>query len=96
MFRAYVMDKYGFSLLGQKIDDKNIHWNSLYKITHFTFDDSYSYLVVNQGALWFVVIEIRFFIIAKNGDNYIYIIIWVLLGITEIHGLDCYSNFICF
>lgn len=92
---AYTYITYGLSFLGKEIGSRSITWDPFWRLTGFTFDDIYSYFFMCQGLLWLLVIIILFFLLAKKQNvkiNFM-LIMWAFLGITEIHGLDCYSGF---
>lgn len=93
---AYVMSQYGFSFLGQSITRSGIQWDSLYRLTDFTFDDIYSYFSFNIGLIWFILLVMCIRSIAKKKNNWVnvYIIIWLILGITDVHVLSCYVCFV--
>ena len=92
---AYTYTTYGLSLLGKEIGSRSMVWDPFWRLTGFTFDDIYSYFFMCQGLLWLLVIIILFFLLAreKNAKTNFMLIMWAFLGITEIHGLDCYSGF---
>ncbi|NEG89961.1 hypothetical protein [Bifidobacterium aerophilum] len=93
---SYVYSNNGFTLLGRDMSDRSTTWSSLFPITRFTFDDFYSYLLLNIGVVWFVLIAIFLWMLSKRGNNKVncFIIIWSVLGITEVHGLNVYSGFV--
>lgn len=54
---AYAYENYGFTLLGQTIN-YNIEWDRTFGLTAFTFDNVYSFLAMNQGILWGMILTI--------------------------------------
>lgn len=92
---AYGVSHYGFSFLGQDITKYNVIWDSVWKLNGFTFDNLYTYLSVNQGIVWNVLLSILFYLLAKkkNLKINVFIIIWALYGITEVHGINGFNCF---
>lgn len=91
---AYAYENFGFTFLGQKISYE-IDWDLNWKLNSFTFDNTYTYFLMNQGIIWIVVLSILFFILAKKSNTKVHlmIIVWALYGITEVHGINA---FLCF
>lgn len=92
---AYAYYHYGLSLLGQSVQDGTIEWDPYWQLNSFTFDCTYSSLMVMQGIVWLIVLTIGFWILSGNRDNKISIavILWGLYAVTEVHGLN---GFLCF
>lgn len=92
-YASYHMD---VTLLGQGIEHlQNIHWDSVWMLNAFTFDNLYTCLVYNQGLIWIVVFSITFYMLAKRGDmkECIFTILWAAYGITEVNGLNAFLFF---
>ncbi|QHQ59959.1 hypothetical protein Ana3638_03485 [Anaerocolumna sedimenticola] len=92
---AYGVSHFGYSLFGQDITKYNVVWDSEWGLNGFTFDNLYTYLAVNQGLVWIGMLSGLFYLLAKKGDLKIsvFIIIWALYGITEVHGLNGFNCF---
>lgn len=92
---AYGVSHYGYSFLGQKVAKTNIVWEAEWGFNGFTFDNIYTYLAVNQGIIWILLLSVLFYYLAKKEDlkTSIFIIIWALYGITEVHGLNGFISF---
>lgn len=91
---AYAYENYGFTLLGQTIN-YNIEWDRTFGLTAFTFDNVYSFLAMNQGILWGMILTICLWKLSRLKEKRISycIILWSLYAMTEVHGLDCYIMF---
>jgi hypothetical protein len=92
---AYAYSKCGLSFWGQNIERMKVTWNNYWMLNNFTFDCTYSSLMVMQGCIWLVIVSIAFFLLAmKKIDRInIAIIAWSLYAVTEVHGLN---GFLCF
>lgn len=92
---AYGYEHWGITFLGQNVSDKQIIWDPYWQLNAHTFDNIYSYLSVNQGIIWIVIISFLFYKLAKIKDVKINIclIAWALYGVTEIHGINGYKCF---
>lgn len=92
---AYAYNKFGLSLLGQNIEFGTIIWESSWLLNSFTFDSIYSTFWINWGWIWIVVLSILFLKLSnlKNKKINLFIIVWSLYAITEVHGLN---GFLCF
>lgn len=92
---AYAYTNYGLTLLGQNMENINIEWDSNWRLSGFTFDCTFSYLMMNQGVIWLIIIIIGFYLLAKKGDDKIAIMVvaWGLYALTEVHGIN---GFRCF
>lgn len=92
---AYGVSHYGFSFLGQNVEKENIVWEAEWGFNGFTFDNVYTYIAVNQGIIWILVLTVLFYLLAKkkNLKISVFVIVWALYGVTEVHGLN---GFYCF
>ena len=94
---AYAYAMSGFTWLGRDLSNlyMNTTWDATWQLNAFTFDSTYPYLAVNQGAIWLIIILIIFWKLAKLKDNKINVCIigWALYAVTETQGLNCYTCF---
>lgn len=92
---AYALYFYGPTLFGQDISFGNVTWDSFWRLNGFTFDCTYTSLIMMQGIVWLIILSIGFFLLGsmKNNQISITIIAWALYAITEIHGIN---GFMCF
>ena len=92
---AYALQKYGLTFLGQKMNFGSMTWTPEWKLNFFTLDCTYTSLWINIGWLWIIVLFACFFILAKKREVKIsvFIIMWALYAISEVHGLDAYLCF---
>lgn len=91
---AFAYERFGISILGQYLLDFQVVWDDTWKLNHFTFDCIYTYLAVNQGVIWLILLAFIFYKLAKMnlGKINIFLIVWALYGVTEVHGLN---GFLC-
>lgn len=92
---SYAYHNFGLTLLGQNLNEVTIEWENVWQLGSFTFDDVYSYLAVNHGLVWLALIAVLFCRTAGKGSEKacIFIILWGLYGVTEMHGINPYLFF---
>lgn len=92
---GYAYERYGMTLFGQNLSGMEVVWDPFWSINAHTFDNVYTAVAINYGAVWLLFICAAFYMLAKRQDPKINIclIMWALYGVTEIHGLNA---FLCF
>lgn len=92
---AYALQKYGVSFMGQKLNFGSMTWTPEWQLNYFTLDCTYTSLWINIGWLWTIILIGCFFLIAQKGSikTSVFIIMWALYAISEVHGLDAYLCF---
>lgn len=92
---AYGLTQYGVSFFGKNLSNITVVYDQYWRLNSFTFDNIYAYLLTNIGIIWLVVICICFYFLAKKKEPKlcIFIIVWALYGMTEVHGINCYECF---
>jgi hypothetical protein len=94
---AFVYYNWGFSLLGQNLQNAHVGWDPLTRrwTSMLIYDNLYSFFMIEIGAVWLLVISIMFYFISKyNNDKVnICIIVWAFYGMTEVHG---WNGFVLF
>lgn len=92
---AYAYYHYGLSFFGQPVETGAVTWDPYWRLNGFTFDCTYSSLMVMQGIIWLIILSIGFWMLGVKRDNRISIavILWGLYAVTEVHGLN---GFLCF
>lgn len=92
---AYALAHEGFTLFGQNLTSlyTETTWDPIWKLNAFTFDCIYTYMMINQGIIWLILLTILFAKLAKrkNPKDNVAIIAWALYGVTEVQGLNCFS-----
>ncbi len=92
---AYALAHYNFTLFGQNMLPLYMEttWDPVWQLNAFTFDCIYSYMLINQGIIWLILLAILFAMLAKrnNPKDNTAIIAWALYGVTEVQGLNCFS-----
>lgn len=97
-YAAYGYLRSGLTLLPRYLDYADsgvISWTPEWNLNTFTFDCLYSFLLMQMGILWIVVISALFIWMRKKLDfrNKIFLLIWMLFSVVEIHGLNCFKFF---
>ena len=97
-YAAYGYLRSGMTLLPRYLDYADsgvISWTPEWNLNTFTFDCLYSFLLMQMGILWIVVISALFIWMRKKLDfrNKIFLLIWMLFSVVEIHGLNCFKFF---
>ena len=92
---AYALQNFGLTFMGKKINFGSITWTPEWKLNYFTLDCTYTSLWVNIGWLWIIVLFDCFILLAKKREVKVsvFIIMWALYAISEVHGLDAYLCF---
>lgn len=87
---SYIYEHYGISLFGQNLENITVKWEEPWRLVAHTFDDVYSYLIVNQGVVWLAALCVLFALVARKGvvRHNIMLVIWCVHGITEVHGFN--------
>ena len=92
---AYALAHYKFTLFGQNMAFlyTGTTWDPIWKLNGFTFDCIYTYMLINQGIIWLILLTILFAKLAKrkNPKDNIAIIACALYGVTEVQGLNGFS-----
>lgn len=92
---AYALQNDGLSLIGQKISFGKMTWTPEWQLNYFTLDCTYTSLWVNIGWIWIIILMVCFYMLAKRNEIKVslFIIMWALYAISEVHGLDAYLCF---
>lgn len=88
---AYWFTQKGITMFGQNLNNTNAVWDSVWQLSGtVTFDNIYTYLLINIGIIWLVLLGILFYRISfmKNAKYNLFLIVWALYGITEVHGIN--------
>ena len=72
-----------------------VSWSAEWNLNTFTFDNLYSFLFMQMGMVWIGVIAALILFVCKRFDfrNKLFILFWVLYGMVEVHGLNCFKFF---
>ena len=95
---AYAYARSGTSWLPRYVEYFStgyIIWTPEWKLNSFTFDCLYSYLFIQMGIIWIVVITILFAFVTRKCDfkTKLFILFWILFSCVEVHGLNCFTFF---
>lgn len=97
-YAAYAYLRSGTTLLPRYLDYADvgqISWTPEWNLNTFTFDNLYSFIFMQLGMVWIVIITVMFFLLFKkfNLRNRLFLLIWMLYSIVEVHGLNCFKFF---
>ena len=93
---SYAYNRLGLTIFGRDMRNFTTTWDEYYGFSGgFTFDNIYSYLLINVGIVIMLLVIVIFYKVAKQGSlkNNIFILVWALYSMTEVHGLNCYMCF---
>jgi hypothetical protein len=92
---AYAYNQYGLTILGRNFLNFHATWDEQWKLNWFTFDCTYSYLTINMGIIWIILIALIFWKLASYKSNKINIaiIVFSLYAVSEVHALN---PFLCY
>lgn len=92
---AYAYKNYGITWFGQRVPIGEIEWDSIWKLNNFTFDCIYSQMLYNTGLLSIIILMLMMFRVYLYNDKKtsVFFIIWLVYGITEVHGLNGFMLF---
>lgn len=95
---AYAFSRSGICFLPRYLDYANIgyvEWDFFWRFQTFTFDNLFSYMFIQLGVIWIITVSILIIQIIKktNYKFHIYILLWILYSVTEIHGLNGFRYF---
>ena len=97
-YAAYAYLRSGVTWLPRYLDyaySGLISWTPEWNLNTFTFDCLYSFLFVQMGIVWIVLITGMLFLVYKKFDfrNKLFVLMWILYSIVEVHGLNCIKFF---
>lgn len=93
---AYAYDRLGLSLAGQYVPfHRDMQWDAIWGLTTFTFDNAYSYLLVQGGLLWVAVLCFAFIRFARKASarDCVFLLSWAIYGMCENTVLNGYFMF---
>lgn len=97
-YAAYAYLRSGTSLLPRYLDyadSRVVSWSPEWNLNTFTFDNLYSFMFIQMGLIWIVITTVLIVFVCKRFDfrNKVFILMWVLYAIVEVHGLNCFKFF---
>ena len=96
---AYWLERKCISFFGQNVQDDMAIWSEQWQLSgEVPMDNMYNYVIISCGIIWLVVLSVLLYRAAykKSGRDNIFIILWMLYGIVEIHGLNPIMMFALF
>lgn len=95
---AYAYYRSGMTIFPRYLDYSQtgfIEWQPEWGLNGFTFDNLYSYIWVQLGVVFFVFCTVVLWKLIKETDYkcHLFIFMWIIYGITEVHGVNCYRCF---
>lgn len=97
-YAAYAYIRSGVTWLPRYLDYADsgvVSWTEEWNLNTFTFDSMYSFLFIQMGIVWVGLISLLIAVVCRKFDfkNKLFILIWVLYAIVEVHGLNCIKFF---
>ena len=97
-YAAYAYLRSGTTWLPRYLDyveTRKVMWTPEWNLNTFTFDCLYSYLFIQQGMIWIGIITVIIFFLCRKIDfrNKLFLLIWIINGLVEVHGLNCFKFF---
>ena len=91
---AYAYETLGITWLGQA-GIESVHWDQFWRLNSHTYDCVYTYFAMEKGIIWLVILCACFFELSKkrNKKINIFLIVWSLYAVTEVHPIYCYQCF---
>ena len=92
---AYGYEHFGVTFFGQDLSNITVKWDSFWDLTELTFDNVYSYYIVNYGIVWILLVSWLLARTARMGieRHNIFIIVWAMYGVTETHTSNPFMMF---
>lgn len=97
-YAAYAYLRSGTSLLPRYLDYAYygvVSWSPEWNLNTFTFDNLYSYMFIQMGIIWIGITTMLIIFVCRRFDfrNKIFVLMWILYAIVEVHGLNCFKFF---
>lgn len=97
-YAAYAFLRSGTTWLPRFLDyaaSGLVTWSENWNLNTFTFDSLYSFIFVQMGMIWLIIIQVFLVVVCKKFDfrNKVFILFWLLFAIVETHGLNCFKFF---
>lgn len=95
---SYAYTRSGVTVLPKYLEyftAPSVEWTETWGITVFTFDSLYSFILMQLGILWGILLAVLIYIMIKKTDFkcHIFILMWIACAMTEIYGLNCFKFF---
>ena len=77
------------------VDTGVVSWTQEWNLNTFTFDNLYSFCFMQLGMVWIGIFTVMIAVVCKKAEfrNKLFILIWVLFAMVEVHGLNCFRFF---
>jgi len=97
-YAAYAYETSGITWFPRYLDyveSGKVSWDVIWNLNTFTFDNIYSFLFIQMGGIWIVLISVLIIALCKKCSYKckVFILIWIFFSMTEVHGLNCYKFF---
>lgn len=82
---GYLYSIYGTTWFGQVIESYSGEYSEIWQSIGSTFDCVYSWLIIEVGAVWLILIALSFYILAKRRDRLLncFLAVWILGALTD-------------
>lgn len=97
-YAAYAYLRSGVTWLPRYLDYADagvVSWTPEWNLNTFTFDNLFSFMFMQMGMIWIGIFIVTIAVVCKKlAFKYkIFILIWVLFAMVEVHGLNCFKFF---
>ena len=97
-YAAYAYLRSGTSLLPRYLDYAYagvVSWSPEWNLNTFTFDNLYSFMFIQMGVIWIGITTVLIVFVCRRFDfrNKVFVLMWILYAIVEVHGLNCFKFF---
>lgn len=93
---AYVDDVYGFSVLGQQVEEyRKIHWKG-YWFDQVYLDSAYSKLLWGYGIVYAILFAFLFWYTGKRVSlrEHVFMVIYIIYSLSENYGMNAATCFV--
>lgn len=95
---AYALARSGIAILPRYLNYAStglVTWDWTWQMNTFTFDNLYSFCWVQLGLIWIMLLGYLIARLIAQTDTkvHVFILVWLLYSLTEVHGLNVYQFF---
>lgn len=95
---AYAYNQSGLTIFPrflEYVERGVVDWTQQWGLNEFAFDNIYSNIWVEFGVIWLIFITVLLWKFIRKTDYkcHLFILMWIIYGLTEVQGLNCYRCF---
>lgn len=97
-YAAYAFVRSGTTWLPRYLDYAEmgvVVWTPEWGLNSFTFDNVYSFMFMQLGMVWIILTAVLIAAVSRKASFKVkvFLLVWVLFGMVEVHGLNCFRFF---